>query len=430
MIGLSNSVLARIVPIGGLISKRNVEAVSRSVNASTDVLNGLLPLRHYSTSILAQSIFRQKSVLCNQTKSPFVFSVEYRPMSSSKSSLDITNETQIRLAKLISTCGVNMQMSRKSAELLIKAGQVTVFGTEITNPNHLITIESALGGVKVAGKLLQLNVKQEKVNAQSELNELSGDETSNVTNESFQPQRTRVWIANKLPGELVSEHDPQGRPSLLDRLSRGGVGRSRSNKSQKIHLKPIGRLDMMTEGLILVTNDGSYAHEMEHPKNKLHRTYRVRVHGFITPQKLFSLRKGINIDGMFYKGMKVNIETVRDNKGRSKVSKQYQQRAKGGNTNTWLRITCVEGKNRQIRKTLEHVGLKVTRLIRVSFGDYDLNTIPSGMAIEVPFKSLEGQSKKGELFTGIQKDQRKPDDNLPHNQTGKHENKSIQWVRH
>lgn len=350
-------------------------------------------------------------------------------MSNAKSSLDVTKTNQIRLCKLISSCGINMQMSRKSAELLIKSGQVTVFGSEITNPNYLLSIEDAIGGVKVAGRLLALhNIKKDNENAQSELVELPRDRTSNNTNQSLQPHRTRVWIANKLPGELVSEHDPEGRPSLLERLSRGGVGRSRSNKSQKIHLKPIGRLDMMTEGLILVTNDGAYAHEMEHPKNKLHRTYRVRVHGFITPQKLFSLRKGMNIDGVFYKGMTVNIETVKGGKGRSKVSKQHQQRAKGGNTNTWLRITCVEGKNRQIRKTLEHVGLKVTRLIRISFGDYSLNTIPSGMAIEVPLKSLEGQIRKGELFTGVQKDQRKVND-PSHNQKG-NDIEPIQWVRH
>jgi 23S rRNA pseudouridine2605 synthase len=320
-----------------------------------------------------------------------------------------------------------MQMSRKSAELLIKAGQVTVLGSEITNPNHLISVENAFGSVKVAGKLLQLDIKKEHLNTQSASKDLIEDETSTTRNEILKPHKTRVWIANKLPGELVSEHDPQGRPSLLERLSRGGVGRSRSNKSQKIHLKPIGRLDMMTEGLILVTNDGTYAHEMEHPKNKLHRTYRVRVHGFITPQKLHSLRKGMNIDGMFYKGMKVNLEIVRDNKGRSKLNKQ--QRTKGGNTNTWLRITCIEGKNRQIRKTLEHVGLKVTRLIRVSFGDYELNTIPRGMAIEVPFKTLESQKKKGDLLTAIRRDQRKNTD-ISRSQKGTNDIEAVQWIRH
>lgn len=399
---------------GLFISVRNLTVFSR-------------PLVKFQTHhSMEHSKGTQTHVELSQIKNPLIRYIKYRTFSNSESSSDIKNDNQIRLTKLISTCGVNMQMSRKSAELLIKAGQVTVFGSEITNPNHLISVENAFGSVKVAGKLLQLDVKNEQFkNALSK--DLIEDHTSTTGNEILKPHRTRVWIANKLPGELVSEHDPQGRPSLLERLSRGGVGRSRSNKSQKIHLKPIGRLDMMTEGLILVTNDGSYAHEMEHPKNKLHRTYRVRVHGFITPQKLHSLRKGMNIDGMFYKGMKVNLEIVRDNKGRNKLDKQH--RAKGGNTNTWLRITCIEGKNRQIRKTLEHVGLKVTRLIRVSFGDYELNTIPSGMAIEVPFKNLESQKKKGDLLTAIRKDPRKATD-VSRSPKGKNDIEAVQWIRH
>lgn len=143
---------------------------------------------------------------------------------------------------------------------------------------------------------------------------------------------------------------------------------------------------MMTEGLILVTNDGSYVREMTLPSNKIHRSYRVRVHGRITQQKLKSIRNGVTIDGTYYKGMNVNLELTKN-----------LSRAKGGNTNSWLRITCTEGKNRMIRKVLDHLGLQVTRLIRTSFGDYDLNTIPPGLAIEVPYKSLESQKRKGLL---------------------------------
>lgn len=139
--------------------------------------------------------------------------------------------------------------------------------------------------------------------------------------------------------------------------------------------------------------------------------YRARVHGKITPGKLQALRSGMQIEGTFYKGMRANIET---NKG---------SRAKGGATNTWLRITCVEGKNRQIRRTLDHLGLKVTRLIRTSFGDYDLNTIPPGMAIEVPIKSLESQRKRGAI-EAIRKSPEKPKRRM--NEQGT----SVQWVRH
>ena len=121
----------------------------------------------------------------------------------------------------------------------------------------------------------------------------------------------------------------------------------------------------------------------------------------------------MQIDGTFYKGMRANIET---NKG---------SRAKGGATNSWLRITCIEGKNRQIRRTLDHLGLKVTRLIRTSFGDYDLNTIPPGMTIEVPVKTLESQRKRGSIET-IRKAPAKPKRSI-NDQT---QAASVQWIRH
>lgn len=339
---------------------------------------------------------------------------------------------QVRLSKLISSCGTNMQMSRKSAEILIKSGRVTVLGSAVTDPNEFIHISNAVGNVKVAGKLLLLDVMQQK----SEIHPATANGYhEQITEKTFvASKRIRVWIANKLPGELVSENDPHGRPSLLERLQRGGVGRSRSSKSQKVHLKAVGRLDMMTEGLVLITNDGGFARELELPKNKIHRTYRVRVHGLITPQKLNALRKGVNIDGMFYKGMKVNLETVRDNRIHGAGNRQSEQRVKGGNTNSWLRITCIEGKNRQIRKTLEHVGLKVTRLIRTSFGDYDLNTIPSGMAIEVPYKSLEQQKRRGQLEIGLSNIKGKtiaPSNKfIQKSSQNINEIQPIQWVRH
>jgi 23S rRNA pseudouridine2605 synthase len=142
---------------------------------------------------------------------------------------------------------------------------------------------------------------------------------------------------------------------------------------------------------------------------------RARVHGKITQGKLNALRNGMEVDGTFYKGMKVNIET---NKG---------NRAKGGNTNTWLRITCIEGKNRQIRRTLDHLGLKVTRLIRISYGDYNLNTIPPGMAIEVPVKTLEMQKHKGPML-GVHQISRK-NVKIPSPSDDRMANPTVQWIR-
>ena len=263
---------------------------------------------------------------------------------------------------------------------------------------------------------------------------------------------TRVWLANKLAGELVTEDDPVGRPSMLQRLIRGGVGkigrRRRSGKEKDgdyhsrpppVHLKPVGRLDMMTEGLMVLTNHGMYAREMELPKNMCWRTYRARVHGRLTPGKMRAMRNGLTVrvddnndrDGdtsggggvkkgrkgidntgeggevvrtgrlMRYKGIKVSIERRSiSSRGGGGGTGRSSGGGSGRGTNTWLRITCTEGKNRQLRRILGSLGLDVTRLIRISYGDYDLNTIPPGMAIEVRCKRLDGMKRRGPFFAG------------------------------
>ena len=154
----------------------------------------------------------------------------------------------------------------------------------------------------------------------------------------------KVWAVHKVSGELVTENDPHDRLSLMDRLKRGGVGRS---SKKQWHLKPIGRLDMPTEGLILVTNDGEYAREMELPSSQLHRVYRVRVHGLLTTNKLDRIRRGLvavqdNGSTIKYSPMKVSIER--------------QKRQARSSTNTWLQVTCTEGKNRQIRNVFAALG--------------------------------------------------------------------------
>ena len=256
----------------------------------------------------------------------------------------------IRLSKVISQYSNNMPLSRNEVERMILGGEVTIAGEAVHNPAYLISLQDAKSTIKVGGKLVQVEVNATK-----------------------KPIKTRVWAVHKVSGEIVSEQDPQGRPSLLERLRRGGVGKKTE------HLKAVGRLDMSSEGLILVTNDGMYKREMELPSNHVHRIYRARVHGELSPYKLRVLRRGMTIDRIQYQGMKVGLESPR-----GKPS-----------TNHWIRLTCTEGKNRQIRKVLQHLGLTVTRLIRISFGDYDLNTIPAGMAVEVPVKPLEKQKKTG-----------------------------------
>lgn len=218
-----------------------------------------------------------------------------------------TSNGPTRFSKLLSQSN-KMMLSRREAERLIKSGCVTIAGTVVTSPGILLNPQDVVNSIKVQGKLLLQQTVQES--------------------------RSRVWIVHKLVGEVVADVDPQGRPSLIERLSKGGVGKD-------LHLKAIGRLDMSTEGLILVTNDGEYKRQLELPSNKLHRIYRVRVHGRLSPYKLKAMRQGITIEKEHYRGMMVQIENK-----------------KTVGTNTWLKLTCVEGKNRQIRKVLNHLGCK------------------------------------------------------------------------
>lgn len=273
-----------------------------------------------------------------------------------------------------------MQMSRRTAEKLIRDGQVTIAGQPMLDPTHQLSLSNLLP-IKVNGRLLML---------QNHTNEQQTKKVPSDTQPHIE-KKTRIWLVHKLKGELVTEEDPEGRPSLLDRLKVGGVGRPsrkayKNGQRSSLHLKAIGRLDMMTEGLILVTNDGMYARNMELPENNFHRTYRARVHGLVTASKLVAIRRGMIIDNIRYKGMTVSLDM---NKNGVKV--------KGGGTNSWLTITCCEGKNRQIRKILNHLGLNVTRLIRTSYGDYSLNSIPPGMAVEVPVKDLDNQRRRGSI---------------------------------
>eukprot|EP00429_Kryptoperidinium_foliaceum_P007019 CAMPEP_0176005810 /NCGR_PEP_ID=MMETSP0120_2-20121206/2398_1 /TAXON_ID=160619 /ORGANISM="Kryptoperidinium foliaceum, Strain CCMP 1326" /LENGTH=354 /DNA_ID=CAMNT_0017338529 /DNA_START=150 /DNA_END=1211 /DNA_ORIENTATION=- len=278
-------------------------------------------------------------------------------------------ESTIRLSKLLSQHATNLAISRNAAEVMIRKGEVTVAGNVVRSPHLLLDwndlTQSGSVVIKVQGKgvvALETNAKDLK--------------------------RPIVYAVHKLPGEMVTEHDPQGRPSMIQRLIQGGVGRI--SKSRQIHLKPIGRLDVPTEGLILMTNDGDYAREMELPRNQIHRVYKARVHGRLTPSKLERIRRGgIQWNGIQYGPMKVSVERSRGMKWRSSANP----------TNTWVQITSSEGKNRQIRNVFEALGATVTRLIRIQYGDYTLQTIPPGMAIEVPFKPLAKQKAKGPLMS-------------------------------
>ena len=230
-----------------------------------------------------------------------------------------------------------------------------------------------------------------------------------TTARNNKPSDQDVWLVYKLRGELVTASDPHGRSTVFQRRRR----------YLPKHAVAVGRLDFNTEGLLIVTTDGHYSRTLEPPRNHYHRVYQVRVHGRLEEHKLTAIRKGsVRVGGITYGPMRVDVETKK----------------KTNATNQWLKITCTEGKNRQIRKVLQHLGCKYTRtvahrldrkftsshirmnrivfialhysssvtvtcLIRISFGDYKLDTvIRSKMpAIRVPIILREKHRRQGRM---------------------------------
>src|SRR5580692_1101400 len=174
-------------------------------------------------------------------------------------------------------------------------------------------------------------------------------------------ERTRLFLYHKPRNLLTTHADPKGRPTIFDNLPK-----------DLPRLISIGRLDFTTEGLLLLTNDGALARVLELPTTGWLRRYRVRAHGAITQDKLDPLRKGVTVDGIHYGA----IEAVLD-------------RVQG--SNLWLTFAIREGKNREVRNVLGHLGLSVTRLIRVSFGPFQLGELADGAVEEVPTRVLREQ---------------------------------------
>ena len=173
---------------------------------------------------------------------------------------------------------------------------------------------------------------------------------------------TKLWMYHKQRGYLVTNYDPEGRSTIFDQLE---------NKI-KTRFISVGRLDMDSEGLILLTNDGDLARKLELPATGWLRKYRVRVHGYVIPKDLEPLKNGITIDGIRY--------------GRIDAALDRQQ-----GSNAWLTLSFREGKNREVRKVMNHLGYNVNRLIRISFGPFNLKNLPSGELEEVKNKVLNDQ---------------------------------------
>ncbi len=215
--------------------------------------------------------------------------------------------------------------SRRQAEELILEGRVQVNGKLIDTPAILITDES----IKIDNKLI--NPKQD----------------------------IRLWLFNKPSGFLTTTFDPKNRKNIFDILPQ-----------DMPRVISVGRLDYNSEGLLLLTTNGDLARYMELPKTGWIRKYRVRAHGKINEERLQKLTKGIVVDGTKYRFSEIIVESM-------------------AGTNAWLKISLKEGKNREIRKVLEHLGLKVNRLIRVSYGSFNLGNLASGQVLEVTKKQLQ-----------------------------------------
>ena len=175
--------------------------------------------------------------------------------------------------------------------------------------------------------------------------------------------QTRLFRFYKPAATLTAERDPKNRPTIYDRLP-AGLPR----------LVPVGRLDFMTEGLLLLTNDGGLKRQLELPRTGVVRTYRARAYGQITQAQLESLAEGITIDGIRYGSINANLE-----------------RRTG--TNCWVEMSLAEGKNREVRRVLEHLGLKVSRLIRTSYGPLTLENLGPADVDEVSSGELEAFRK-------------------------------------
>ena len=170
---------------------------------------------------------------------------------------------------------------------------------------------------------------------------------------------TRLFRFYKPPATLTAERDPKGRPTIYDRLP-AGLPR----------LVPVGRLDFMTEGLLLLTNDGELKRQLELPRTGVVRTYRARAYGHITQDQLERLAEGITIDGVHYGSIDANLE-----------------RRTG--SNCWVEMSLTEGKNREVRRVLARLGLQVSRLIRTAYGPLTLEGLAPGDVDEVPERELD-----------------------------------------
>jgi 23S rRNA pseudouridine2605 synthase len=239
--------------------------------------------------------------------------------------------------------------SRRDAERWIGEGRVSVDGHVLTTPAVTVT---ATNDVRVDGKPLPA------------------------------PERPRLWRYHKPAGLVTTHRDEKGRPTVFDALPK-----------ELPRLISIGRLDLNSEGLLLLTNDGALSRRLELPSTGWLRRYKVRVHGEVEPERLAALEKGVTIDSVSYGPIRASLE-----------------RRQG--SNAWIAMALREGKNREVRRVLEHLGFQVTRLIRLAYGPFQLGNLARGAVAEVAKKVLAEQLGSGD--PGAAAPHRKPMRRKPH----------------
>lgn len=230
-----------------------------------------------------------------------------------------------RIAKYLARLGV---ASRRAAEELITAGRISVNGTPLTHPAFRVR----------EGDIVLLDGKP-----------------------LGPPEPTRLWRYHKPPGLVTTHRDPEGRPTVFSRLP-----------PDLPRLISVGRLDLNSEGLLLLTNDGELARLLELPATGWIRRYRVRVFGHPDPARLAALREGIVLGGVRYGPIEAALDAVKG-------------------SHAWLTVALREGRNREVRRVMEALGLSVARLIRTAYGPFQLGQLPRGALEEVPRRVLRDQ---------------------------------------
>jgi 23S rRNA pseudouridine2605 synthase len=230
-----------------------------------------------------------------------------------------------RIAKWLARAGI---ASRRDAEKLVAEGRVRMNNEPVTHPATFVAPDDI---VVVDGAVVET------------------------------PERTRLWRYHKPDGLVTTHRDPEGRPTVFDKLP-----------PSLPRVVSVGRLDLTSEGLLLLTNDGALARKLELPATGWIRRYRVRVHGRPDERRLAALAQGATVDGVRYGPIDAGLDAVKGD-------------------NAWVTVALREGRNREVRRVMQFLSLPVTRLIRIAYGPFQLGTLPRGAVEEVSARVLRDQ---------------------------------------